>query len=60
MGDGGLAAQLLDRLGGEAGPLARLRLPDPAPMLDGHGAAFRALGYVPHEGRMVVVEKRLR
>ena len=60
VGDGGLAAQLLDRLGGEAGPLARLRLPDPAPMLDGHGAAFRALGYVPHEGRMVVVEKRLR
>ncbi len=59
VGEGGLVIRLLDRLGGETGPLARLRLPDPAPLLDGHASAMQHLGYLPHEGRMVVVETQL-
>jgi len=59
VGEGGMVIRLLDRLGGATGPLARLRLPDPAPLLDGHASAMQHLGYLPHEGRLVVVEKRL-
>lgn len=59
VGEGGHVVRLLDRLGGAAGPLARVRLPDPAPLLDGHGSAMEHLGYHPHEGRTVIVEKRL-
>jgi GNAT superfamily N-acetyltransferase len=58
-GEGGMVIRLLDRLGGSAGPLARLRLPDPAPMLSGHEPAMRHLGYAPHEGLAVIVERRL-
>lgn len=56
-GDGALAVRLLERLGGETGPLARMRLPDGAPMLVGVEADWVRLGYRPHEGRMVVVER---
>lgn len=59
VGEGGMVIRLLDRLGGGAGPLARVRLPDPAPLLDGHGSAMGHLGYAAHEGRTVVVERRL-
>ena len=59
VGDGATVVRLLDRLGGEPGPLARVRLPDPAPLLTGHEADWLRLGYAPHEGRMVIVEKRL-
>jgi len=59
VGEGGMVVRLLDRLGGESGPLARMRLPDPAPLLDGHASAMQHLGYLPHEGRMVVVETHL-
>jgi hypothetical protein len=58
-GEGGMVVRLLDRLGGEPGPLARLRLPDPAPMLDGHESAWWLLGYRAHEGTMVIVEGEL-
>lgn len=58
-GDGGLVVDLLDRLGGEAGPLARVRLPDGAPLLVVHEADWMRLGYAPHAGRMVIVEKLL-
>jgi GNAT superfamily N-acetyltransferase len=58
-GDGGRAVELLERLGGEPGPLARLRLPDPAPIMAGHEADWLRLGYRPHEGRMVIVERVL-
>ena len=54
-----MVIRLLDRLGGSTGPLARLRLPDPAPLLAGHVSAMGHLGYAPHEGRTVVVERRL-
>ncbi len=59
VGDGGLAVMLLDRLGGASGPLARLRLPDPAPVLDGHEPDWERLGYHANEGRMVIVERAL-
>ena len=59
VGDGAAVVRLLDRLGGAAGPLARVRLPDPAPLLAGHEADWRRLGYTPHQGRMVIVETAL-
>jgi hypothetical protein len=59
VGDGGRAVELLERLGGEPGPLARVRLPDPAPLMAGHEADWLRLGYRPHEGRMVIVERVL-
>lgn len=58
-GDGGKAVELLERLGGEPGPLARVRLPDPAPIMAGYEADWLRLGYHPHEGRMVIVERVL-
>jgi RimJ/RimL family protein N-acetyltransferase len=59
VGDGAATVRLLERLGGEPGPLARMRLPDPAPLREGFEAEWDRLGYRAHEGRMVVVEKRL-
>lgn len=58
-GDGAETIRLLDRLGGEAGPLARMRLPDPCPLRVGFEADWDRLGYRAHEGRMVVVERSL-
>jgi hypothetical protein len=55
-GDGAAAVELLRSLGGAAGPLRQLRLPDGAPILAGHEPAFLALGYVPHEGRTLFLE----
>ena len=59
VGDGATVVRLLDRLGGEPGPLARVRLPDPAPLLAGHETDWERLGYTPHQGRMIIVEKAL-
>jgi GNAT superfamily N-acetyltransferase len=55
-GDGTAAMELLRTLGGADGPLRQLRLPDDAPLLRGHEAAFRELGYLPHEGRTLFLE----
>ena len=40
-------------------PPAPSALPDPAPLLAGHEADWLRLGYTPHQGRMVIVEKQL-